>query len=229
VKHIQWEVAPLTHGERQYRGDERHGAVGRGEARIMEFSFCVGVDWGDAIHEVCVLDSDRVVRLRRRVKHNGADIGALADELLGLVAGHAEQLAVGIEVPRGAVVETLIERGIAVFALNPKQLDRFRDRHTVAGAKDDRRDAFVLADSLRTDREAFRRVELGSPEIVLLREQSRMHEELKAERVALANRLRAQLVRYFPEVLQLGGVHENRWLWALLERAPRPRLHARYP
>jgi hypothetical protein len=39
-----------------------------------------------------------------------------------------------------------------------KQLDRFRDRFTVAGAKDDRRDAHVMADSLRTDRHAFRRL-----------------------------------------------------------------------
>lgn len=54
--------------------------------------------------------------------------------------------------PRGAVVETLAEHGFAVFAINPKQLDRFRDRYSPAGAKDDSRDAFVLADSLRTDR-----------------------------------------------------------------------------
>jgi hypothetical protein len=57
-------------------------------------------------------------------------------------------------------VETLVERGFHVGGLNPKQLDRFRDRHTVAGAKDDRRDAFVLGVSLRTDRPAFRRVRL---------------------------------------------------------------------
>jgi len=53
------------------------------------------------------------------------------------------RVAVAIEVPRGAIVELLVERGFQVFAINPKQLDRFRDRHTVAGAKDDRRDAFV--------------------------------------------------------------------------------------
>src|SRR5204863_9464647 len=48
---------------------------------------------------------------------------------------------------------------------NPKQLDRFRDRFTVAGAKDDRRDAHVLADSLRTDRHAFRRLSNDEPVI----------------------------------------------------------------
>ena len=61
--------------------------------------------------------------------------------------GGAEEFA-----PHGPIVEMLLERGFAVFAINPKQLNRFRDRFTVAGAKDDRRDAHVLGDSLRTDR-----------------------------------------------------------------------------
>ena len=61
----------------------------------------------------------------------------------------------------------------AVFAINPKQLDRFRDRFTVAGAKDDRRDAHVLGDSLRTDRRAFRLLAVDDPTIIELREWSR--------------------------------------------------------
>jgi transposase len=187
-----------------------------------QFRFWVGVDWGDERHEVCVLDAHRGVRLQRSVRHAGDEIAALIDELLALVGGDPAQLAVAIETPRGAIVETLIERGVGVFAINPKQLDRFRDRHTAAGAKDDRRDAFVLADSLRTDSPSFRRVLLGDPRIVELRELSRMHDELTAERVMLGNRLRDQVHRYFPQLLELGSIHDNRWLWTLLERAPTP-------
>ena len=69
-----------------------------------------------------------------------------------------EVIGVAIEMTQGPVVEALLERGFCVYGINPKQLDRFRDRFTVAGAKDDRRDAHVLADSLRTDRHAFRRL-----------------------------------------------------------------------
>jgi transposase len=112
-------------------------------------------------------------------------------------------------------VEALLERGIAVFAINPKQLDRFGDRHTAAGAKDDRRDAFVLADSLRTERNAFRQVHASSPFIVQLRELSRFHEELVAERVATGNRLVDQLRRYFPQVLELDTGRRR-----LLDRVP---------
>jgi Transposase len=75
--------------------------------------------------------------------------------------------------------EGLVERGFAVHAINPKQLDRFRDRYTVAGAKDDSRDAFVLGDSLRTDQACFHRVQLASAQMLRLRELSRIQEELQ--------------------------------------------------
>lgn len=186
---------------------------------MEEFSIWIGVDLGFENHQVCALDAARRVLIEASVEHSGKELSALADRLLALADGCPERLAVGIETPRAAVVETLLERGIAVFALNPKQLDRFRDRHTVGGAKDDRRDAYVLADSLRTDQPSFRRVKLSSAQFVELRELGRLRDELMAERLALANRLSDHLNRYFPSVLQLGNIYENRWIWAILERA----------
>jgi transposase len=162
------------------------------------------------------------VLLEKAVAHSGRGLSELVHKLLPLAAGDPTRIAVAIETPRGPVVETLLEQGISVFAINPKQLDRFRDRHTVAGAKDDRRDALVLADSLRTDPLAFRRVQFGQPHLVQLRDASRAQEELKAERIALGNRLREQLQRYFPQVLELDSVYEAGWLWELLEVAPTP-------
>src|SRR5207244_2361903 len=110
------------------------------------------------------------------------------------------RIAGSIEVPRGPVVATLLERGFHVFAINPKQLDRFRDRHSPAGAKDDRRDGFVLADSLRTDRPAFRQVHVDDPLLIQLRELSRAEEELQTELRRLSNRLWEQLQRFHPQV-----------------------------
>ena len=63
----------------------------------------------------------------------------------------ASQVRVAIEVPHGPVVESLLAADFAVHSINPRQLDRFRDRFSPSGCKDDRRDAEVLADSLRTD------------------------------------------------------------------------------
>ena len=104
----------------------------------------VGIDWAKDNHTICVLDAELKVVERRTIEHSGAGVGQLGDLLAKLCEGNVGCVAVAIETPRGAVVESLVERGFAVYSLNPKQMDRFRDRHTVAGAKDDRRDAFVM-------------------------------------------------------------------------------------
>jgi transposase len=116
-----------------------------------------------------------------------------------------------------------LQRGFCVYGINPKQLDRFRDRFTVAGAKDDRRDAQVLGDSLRTDRHAFRRLSNDEPVIVQLREWSRMADDLQQERSRLASRLREQLWRYYPQMLELADDLAADWfldLWHQHQRRP---------
>ena len=120
------------------------------------FTLSVGIDCGSQVHQVCVLENSRTVVGERRVEHDGADIQALADWLLTLGETDPSRILVAIEVPRGPIVEALLERGFRVWAINPKPLDRFRERGSAAGAKDDRRDAWVLASAVQTDRYAFR-------------------------------------------------------------------------
>ena len=187
-----------------------------------EFDLYVGIDWATQAHQVWVMDPKGAKLAEWSVEHSGSAIGALADRLVELAGGRPDRVAVAIEVPRGPVVEMLIERGFAVFSINPKQLDRFRDRHSVAGAKDDSRDAFVLGTSLRTDQGCFRRARLDDPIIIELRELSRMEEDLKTEKNRLANRLRDQLLRFYPQVLKLCGAADEPWVWSLLEKAPSP-------
>src|SRR6266850_3411727 len=170
--------------------------------RMADYDLYVGIDWATQTHQVCVLDAAGTRREQRQVAHSGAGLAELAASLRALAPAPA-RIAVGLEIPRGAVVDTLLEEGCDVFAVNPKQLDRFRDRHTVVGAKDDRRDAFVLADALRTDGWAFRRLTREDPRVIQLREVSRLHEELRQERTRLTNRLREQLVRFYPPALAL--------------------------
>jgi transposase len=120
------------------------------------------------------------------------------------------------------VVETLIERSFNVYVLNPKQMDRFRDRYSVAGAKDDSRDAQVMASALRTDPHCFRRLAVSDPIIVELREWSRIAQDLTAERTALVNRLRQQLWRYFPAFLELEADLSAPWIIELWQAVPTP-------
>ncbi len=182
----------------------------------------VGIDWATRAHQLCVIDGDRRILEERSVEHAGSAIAQCIEWLTRISDGDPASTAVGIETPRGAIVESLVERGFHVFAVNPKQLDRFRDRHTVAGAKDDRRDAFVLADSLRTDQPCFRRVIVDHPIIIQIRELSRVEEDLGQDANRLQNRLREQLHRYFPQMLRLSPSADEPWLWALVELAPTP-------
>src|SRR6187401_1757410 len=181
-----------------------------------------GVDWATQKHDVCVVDGQGRVLGERTFAADAAGLSALADWLVETARVAAQRVPVAIEVPHGPVVEALLERGFAVHAINPKQLDRFRDRFSVAGAKDDRRDARALADSLRTDARAYRRVSNDDPDVIELREWSRMNSELQREDVALCNRARHLLLRFFPQVLALADDVGEEWILALLDAAPTP-------
>ena len=155
------------------------------------------------------------------MEHSGNSLAKLVDWLRRQTLESPSVLAIAIEVPRGAVVETLLEHGFAVFSIIPKQLDRFRDRYSPAGAKGDRRDAFVLADSLRTDMHCFHAVRLDEPAMMRLRELSRLEDEISQELSRATNRLREQFHRFFPQLLQLCESAYEPWLWILFELAPR--------
>jgi transposase len=180
------------------------------------------VDWASRKHQACLLDAAGRLLGQRAFAHGGAGLAALCDWLLATSGDQPAAVAVGIEVCHGPVVETLLERGFAVYALNPKQLDRFRDRFSIAGAKDDRRDAYAGAAALRTDRHCFRALSPADPVIVALRGWSRLAEDLQAERTRLTNRIREQLWRYYPQMLALTDDLAAGWVLALWRRAPTP-------
>lgn len=186
------------------------------------FRIFAGIDWATEEHTMSILDANRNELENKAYPHSGAGLNQLADRLAALSNGDPSTVAIGIETPHGAVVETLVERGFAVFSLNPKQMDRFRDRHCVSGAKDDRRDAYVIADAVATDMKKFHRVKLSGPQLIRLRELCRSTEDIKQNQNQAGNQLRDLLNRYFPQMLALcTGVNEP-WFWDLLEKAPLP-------
>lgn len=189
---------------------------------LETYRWFVGIDWATESHEVCVLDRERLIVDRKTIEHSGSGIAQLVESLLKLCGNEPGQIAVAIEMPRGAIVETLVERHFAVYSLNPKQMDRFRDRHTVAGAKDDSRDAFVMADALRTDLHLFHRVQLDDRLVIRLRELSRTEEDVQQAMVRAGHQLRELLLRYYPQMLKLSPGVDEPWFWELIELAPLP-------
>jgi transposase len=190
---------------------------------MTEETICwfAAVDWGSEKHQTCVLDAHGGVAGEREFRHSGAGLAELADWVQS-ITGEASVVAIAVEVPHGPVVDVLLDRGFIVHSINPKQLDRLRDRFSVAGAKDDRRDAYVAADGLRTDRHLFRRLQVADPRIIELREWSRLAEQLKQERVRLGNRLHHQLWRYYPQLLELTDDVAADWFLDLWAMAPTP-------
>ena len=182
-----------------------------------------GVDWASESHHVFLTDRAGTKLGEKIFKHGGEGLAEMAAWLMA-TSGATEpgQIQIAIEVPHGPVVETLIERGFTVYAINPKQMDRFRDRFTLAGAKDDSRDAESMASALRTDPRCFRPLAAMDPIVIELREWSRITEDLGAERIRLTNRMREQLWRYFPAMLELERDLAAPWLLDLWEAAPTP-------
>jgi hypothetical protein len=185
------------------------------------------VDLGEERFQVCVVDPTGASGEQRSFDHDGDGIAEAIAWLKSIAVERSSRLAIAIESPRGAVVAGFLEAGFEVFSINPKQLDRFRDRFSVAGSKDDRLDARVLGDSLRTDPRAFRRLRAEPAWLVRMRQASRMEDELKQEHRRSANRLRAVLHEYHVELLALLPSADEPWFWDLVGLASTPALGAR--
>lgn len=157
-----------------------------------------GLDWARDDHAVAVVDTAGTIVNRFTVAHTDAGLGELIRRLRG--AGVRE---VAIERPDGPIVDALLAAAVTVVVISPNQLKNLRGRYRQAGNKDDRFDAFVLADVLRTDRARLRPLTPDSPATVTLRASCRARKDLIAHRIALTNQLRAHLQRVFPGAVGL--------------------------
>ena len=188
-----------------------------------------GVDWAEAHHDVCVMSEDGRVLEQRRVGDSVAGIG----ELHALIAAHAEEgelVAAGIEVDRGLVVTALLAAGYQVYAVNPMASARYRDRHSVSGAKSDRGDAKVLADLVRTDRHNHRQVAGDSDLAEAVKVLARAHQSAIWSRQRQVNALRSALREYYPAALAAFGTDlAASDAVAVLAIAPTPRTGRALP
>jgi len=151
--------------------------------------FFAGLDWAANEHAVCIVDERGDVKLRLVVKHTEEGLAG-AVTTLRRFAEH-EPLRVAIERPTGLVVDTLVEAGFHVVPIHPNVVKATRPRYSSVGAKSDPGDSYLLADLLRTDGHRFKTLKPLSDETKALRALVRTRDDLIAERVALANQLRA--------------------------------------
>ena len=192
----------------------------------------VGDDWAEDHHDVELMDAawpaaGEGPAARGRggnrpvARDDRGQLGEDADE------EDAGQVAVGIETDRGPWVAALIAAGYTVFAINPLQASRYRERHGVSGAKSDAADAHVLADMVRTDSHQLRPVAGDTALAAAVKVVTRTHKTLIWERTRCTQRLRHALRDYFPAALEAFEDLDAADTLELLARAPDPASAAR--
>ena len=181
----------------------------------------VGDDWAEAHHDVHVMNEigDRLAY--RRLPEGLEGIGGFHD----LVAGYVDDpsdVVIGIETDRGLWVQALLAAGYQVYAINPLAASRYRDRHTVSGAKSDPGDAKMLADLVRTDRCNHRPVAGDSDLAEAIKVLARGHQNLIWMRNRHTNMLRSALREYYPAALEAFSDLAHPDALVVLGRAPTP-------
>jgi len=182
--------------------------------------FFIGLDWASREHAVCVIDDTGRVGWEGRVEHSADGLAELRRRLARF--GSPASLPVAIERPSGLVVDTLLDAGHPVVPIHPNALKASRPRYSAAGAKSDPGDAYILADLLRTDGHRFRPLQPLSDDTRALRALVRGRDDLVAQRVALANQLRALLERFWPGAAAIFADVDSPIALAFLSRYPTP-------
>jgi transposase len=164
--------------------------------------YYIGVDWADTAHTIWVEDEHGTKVLTRSIPHTAeglAEWGRWLDEQ----RAQGVELWAAIERPDGRVVDVLLDHGVVVYPINPKALDRARDRYRVSSSKSDPFDGRVLASFLRTDAGHLQPLEPSSAAAQELKLLTRDYTRLVREQTRLVNQLTATLKDYYPRALEV--------------------------
>jgi len=162
----------------------------------------VGIDWADKAHSVCVLDGEGNRLAAFDIPHTQKGFEK-AHCAIAKYAPSMDQVHIAIETRDSLLVDFLSEVGYTLYFLNPRQTDRFRDRHRMSHSKTDSFDAYILADALRTDEHLFNSLSPLDEQSLSLRVFCRARKNLVQRKVAVRNELTAALKRYFPVALEI--------------------------
>lgn len=190
------------------------GGVGHGVTLL------VGIDWADQKHDVCVRDEMGAVLDEFTIPHSQGGLELLRDRLRTMAGNAQAEILGAMETNQGLLVNFLLEQGWVVYPINPKSVDRYRDRLKTTRVKSDRLDAWLLADILRTDRHLHRPLLPDSEQVRELRELTRGREDIVKEGTRLVNQLKACLKAYWPESIALFSDLDTPWVLVFLAQYP---------
>jgi transposase len=181
----------------------------------------VGDDWAETHHDVHLMN-DNGERLAVKRLPEGLEGIRRFHQLIAEQQVQPADVVIGIETERGLWVQALLAAGYRVYAINPLSVSRYRDRHSLAGAKSDPGDAKLLADLVRTDRHNHRAIAGDSDQAQAIKVLARAHQALIWTRTEHTNRLRSALREYYPAALETFNDLDDRDAVAVLTKAPTP-------
>ena len=189
-------------------------------------SITCGIDWAEAHHDVAVLDDAGQVLARLRIDTGLPGFTQLMD-LLGQYCADPTAVPVAIETDKNLLVVALQAAGLTVFAINPRAVARYRERHGQAGKKSDPGDAAVLADVLRTDRHQHRPLPVITAHGQAVKTLARQHQEAIWALHQTTSRLRSILLEFYPQALRAFPNLKHKAALTVLAAASTPELGAR--
>ena len=184
--------------------------------------YYLGVDWADEFHQVWVSDFDGKKVAEMKVVQSPEGMSEFGSWLHQRKAEEIELWA-AIEKPHGRIVDFLLDHAVVVYPVNPKALDRVRDRFRMSQSKSDSFDAYVLAEFLRTDHAHLRALEPNSDEAQELKMLTRDHHRLVRQKSRLLNQLDRTLKEYYPRPLEVFSDLESKIALDFLARYPTPK------
>jgi transposase len=162
--------------------------------------FC-GIDWSERHHDVALVDQDGTLIAKRRIGESVEDFTVLLTLLAEVGDSAEEPIPVAIETSRGLLVAALRATGRPIYAINPMAVARYRERHCVSRKKSDHADAMTLANILRTDAHAHRRLPADSELAQAITVLARAAQDAIWRRSKAIQELRALLREFYPGVL----------------------------
>jgi transposase len=180
----------------------------------------IGIDWANNKHDICIRDiGDRQILATMIITNDATGVSEL-DEMIATLGYQAKNCVVAIETPHGLLVGYLLQQGYAVYAIQPRAVDRYRDRRYSSGNKTDPIDAAALSDILCIDRDYHRPIPADSPLAQEIKLISRHRQKLVVQRTSIKNQLTACLKAYYPAALGLFSDLDQAITWAFLRAYP---------
>ena len=162
----------------------------------------VGIDWADDHHDVAITDDSAKTLSQFQISHDSSGFAALHGQLAKFRQS-PDQILIALETSRGLLVHELLRSGYSVYAVNPKAVNRYKDRYVFSKAKSDALDALALAHLLRTDRHRFKALCPFPEDYRLLDRLCQDLRKLVEEKSRISNQITSVLKEFYPIALEL--------------------------